>query len=565
MKISDMRKYSFWICLLLFLIGFSARLIPLQFSSLPFNLDGFPLARISEIMISTGSIPDPGNYNYLLSYNMKMPIFSLLLSQFSLVLGIEPIALLPYFCALIGSFAVIFIYMLTRELTNNDIAAFSAGLFAALSGLFVYATTAAMKQLLAIVLLCFMFYLFTRRRDWRFRLGLMMVLAILPFTHHLTTLIALLALSFALIGTMFRRSDEHVRTLKEFALDVITGPGILLASLLYYQSVNLEFVSEVSNMNDIVLLISVAIIMAVFARLLSITVQTKPWFFLGKNDENTLSLGSIFDEKVLVLIIGIGALLANSKLHIFTGAQMTSDLLLSLIFPYLVLAIVGLIGFNILRYTKFPRRYILIGMFMAPLTVMVFSMLRSLDVFGFMMVYRSYNFIDIPMAIVVGTGMAWILKTTIDWSRKNEIFRALPGIIMIIFMVFCAASLPLAYNNEKAFEVQEITYDYELEAMEWADGHNITSIYSDQRYSDIIEPYYNVEADRTGAWRMSHNELDHDKYMMVSWYWTDGGAQFYPLGRIYFEPAEFQECLDSWDVYYAGGPQGREMVIGFAR
>ena len=558
------KKYAFWTCLLLFLIGFGARLVPLQFSNLPFNIDGFPLARISEIMISTGSIPDPGNYGGLIAYNMKMPIFSLLLSQFSLVLGIEPLALLPYFCALIGSLAVIFIYILAKELTENDIAAFSAGLFAALSGLFVYATTAAMKQLLAIVLLCFIFYLFSKRRDWRFRLGLIMALSILPFTHHLTTLMALLALSFALLGTAFRRSDEHVRTMKEFILDIITGPGLLLILLVYYQSVNMEFVSEVSNMNDAVLLISVTIIMAVFARLLSITVQTKPWFFLGKGDEKTIGLGSIFDEKVLVLIIGIGALLANSKLHIFVGAQLTSDLLMNLIIPYLVLAVIGLMGINVLRYSRFPRRYILVGMFMAPLTVMVFSMLRSLDVFGFMMVYRSYNFIDIPMAIVVGTGMAWIFKMAVDWSRKNETLRAFPAIAMIIFMIFCAASLPLAYNNEEAFEVQEITYNYELEAMEWADAHNISSISSDQRYSDIMAPYYGTQTDSSGAWRIKKDLLGSEKYVMASWHWADGGAQFYPLERIDFEPTEFQEHLDSWDVYYVGGPQGKEIVIGRA-
>ncbi|MCK5397651.1 MAG: hypothetical protein KAJ33_05325, partial [Thermoplasmata archaeon] len=112
---------------------------------------------------------------------------------------------------------------------------------------------------------------------------------------------------------------------------------------------------------------------------------------------------------------------------------------------------------------------------------------------------------------------------------------------------------------------QEITYDYELAAMEWADYHNITRISSDQRLSDIIEPYYNVQADRTGAWRMSHDELEKDKYLLVSWDWTEDGAQFYPMGRIYFEQSEFQECLDSWNVYYVGGPQGKEMVIGFAR
>jgi len=546
-------------------VAFSARLVPLQFSSQPYNLDGYPLAKISEFIISSGSIPELGNHPGLIDYNMKMPVFSIMLSQFSMVLGIEPLTLLPYFTALIGSLAVIFIYVLARELTDNDVAALSAGVFAALSGLFVYVTTAAMKQLLAIVLLCFIFYLFSKRKDWKFRIPLIITLAILPFTHHLTMLIALLALSFALVGTAFRRSEHHVRTMKELILDIITGPGILLVSLAYYRSVNLEFVSEVANTNDVVLLASVVIIMAVFARLLSITVQTKPWFFLGKDDEKTVGLSSIFDEKVLVLVIGIGALFLNSKLNIFTGAQLTSNLLLNLIFPYLVLAVVGLMGFNVLRYSKFPRRYLLVGMFLAPLTIMIFSMLRSLDVFGFMMVYRSYNFIDIPMAIVVGVGMAYIFGKLLALSKKNKMFKMLPAMGMIIFIGISAASLPLAYNNEEAFDVQEITHEYELEAMEWAYAHDITSMASDQRYSDIMDPYYGIGADRAGAWRMSHDSLDSNQYMLTSWYWADGGAQFYPLGRIYFDEAEMTSQLNSWDIYYSGGPQGKEMVIGFVQ
>jgi len=557
------KKYALWTCILLFLVAFSARLVPLQFSNLPYNLDGFPLARISELIISNEGLSNPASYTGLISYNAKMPVFSLLLSQFSLVLGIEPLVLMPYFSALIGSLAVIFIYILTRELTHNDVAAFSAGLFAALSGLFVYVTTAAMKQLLAIVLLCFIFYLFSKRKDWRFRIGLIMTLAILPFTHHLTMLIALLALSFALVGTAFRRSEEHVKTFKELILDIVTGPGILLLSLIYYQSVNLEFVSEVTNMNDIVLLASVAILMAVIARMLSITVQTKPWFFLGKDDDKSVGLGSIFDEKVLVLIIGIGALFLNRRFHIFTGAQLTSDLLLDLIIPYLALAVIGLMGFNVIRYSKFPRRYLLVGMFLAPLSIMIFSMLRSLDVFGFMMVYRSYNFIDIPLAIVVGVGMAFIFGRLMLWAKEKPILKTIPAVAMIVFIVLSAASLPLAYNSERAFDVQEITYNYELEAMEWAYAHNITSIYSDQRYSDIIEPYYNVNSGRTGAWRLERGEIGHDKIMLVSWYWTEGGAQFYPLGRIYFDESEMSGYLDSWDVYYIGGPQGKEMVIAY--
>mgnify|MGYP006906718155 FL=1 len=351
------RRNSLLLLIIIFMVALCARLVPLLFSPLPYNIDGFPLARISELMIGSRSMPDPAEYTGLLGYNMKLPVFSTLLAVFSLVLGIPPLTLLPYFCALIGSMAVVFIYMLALKLTENDVAAFSAGMFAALTGLFVYVTTAAMKQLLAITLLCFILYLYSGRKDWRYRAAMIPALLLLPFTHHLTTLIAILIFSFALIGTAFRRSPHHVRTIREFLLDLVIGPGILMLALAYYRSVDLEIASQVLNMNDAVLMASVAVILAVAARLLSMTVQTKPWFFLG-GSEKKVGFTSIFDEKVLVLLIGIGALYLNSRVHLFTGAQTTSDALLRLMFPYLALAVIALMGFNVLRYSKFPQRHL---------------------------------------------------------------------------------------------------------------------------------------------------------------------------------------------------------------
>jgi hypothetical protein len=551
--------------LLLFLIALCARLVPLQFSDLPYNIDGFPLARISEIIVETGNTPNPADYGGLLSYNMKLPVFSMVLAMFSMVLGVEPLAFLPYFCAIMGSLAVLFIYVLARELTKNEIAAFSAGMFAALTGLFVYVTAAAMKQLLAITLLCFILYLYTKRNDWRFRLAMVSALFILPFTHHLTSLIALLVLSFALVGTAFRRSEHHVRTMKDFLLDAVTGPGILMLSIIYYKSVNLEIAAEVMNANDAMLLASVAIIMAVMARLLSMTAQTKPWFFIGKGGSKDVTPWHIFDEKVLVLVLGIGTLYANSRIHVFSGAQMTSDALVRLMFPYLVLAVVALIGFNVLRYSKFSRRHLIVAMFLAPLCVMLFSALRGLDIFGFMVAYRSYNFIDIPMAITAGVGLAYIIGILAGFARKNRFFKPLPAFAMAIFVIFCGMSLPLAYNSQEAFDVQETTADYEFAAMEWAAEHNVGNVVTDQRLGDIIDPYFGIQADKSGPWLLKSSGLATDDVLFTEASWTREGAQMYPFGRVVFEEKKMAELLDSWDVCYVGGPRGQEMIVAIVR
>lgn len=549
---------------LLFAIAMCARLVPLQSSDLPFNIDGYPLARISELMVQTGGMPDPAGYGGLLSYNMKLPVFSALLASFSLVLGVDPLPLLPYFCALIGSISVIFIYALARELTRSDVAAFGAGIFAALSGLFVYVTSAAMKQLLAITLLCFIIYLYPKRRDWRCRAAMASALLLLPFTHHLATLIALLALSFALVGTAFRRAPHHVRGTGEFLLDLIVGPGILMLSLAYYGSVDLEIASQVLNADDAMLLASVAVVMAVAARMVSMTVQTKPWFFMKRADDR-VGPACIFDEKVLVLVVGIAALYLNSRIHVFTGAALTSDALLRLMLPYLLLAVAALIGFNVMRYTKFEHRHIVVGLFLAPLAMMLFAALRGLDMFGFMIAYRSYNYIDIPLAISAGVGLAYATATLGKAAKRHSFFRPLPAFAVAIFVLLCAAALPLAYSNEEAFGVREVTYHHELDAMRWASGAGIEALATDQRFADIADPYFGIAAAKTAPWSMKGGDPAEGTVVLASEDWTGAGAQMFPFGSVQFTG----EWMDGWlargDVCYCGGPAGAEMWVVIAR
>ncbi len=546
---------------LVLLTALCARLIPLQLSHLPYGIDGFPLARISEIIVGTGTMPGPDDYTGLLSYNMKLPVFSELLAIFSLVLGIEPLALLPYFCALIGSLAAVFIFALTRELTKNDLAAFAAGMFAALTGLFVYVTTAAMKQLVGITLLCFILYLYPRRDDWRFRVAMTASLALLPFTHHLTSLVALLVLSFALVGTAFRRSHPHVRTVRGVLLDAVFGPCILAGSLLYYRAVNLEMVNTVMNANDIVLLASVAILAAVFARIISMTAQTEPWFFLHKVKGSGITFWHIIDEKVLILLLCVAALILNTRVHLFAGSRNTTGVLLRMMLPYIMLAMIGLMGFNVLRYTKFPKRNLIVGMFLAPLSLMLFAILKDLDVFGAMVASRSYNFMDIPLAVTAGVGLAYFVAYFYRQAKVHSFYRPLPPFAVAIFLLLCAMSLPLAYGGQEAFESQTVTRDCEMSAMNWTAAHGVGKAITDQRIGDIIEPYFGVSADRTGPWRMKAGAVGNNSVLIVSETWTEVGAQMHPLENIMFTDESMSGFLDGCNVCYTGGPRGSKMIV----
>jgi hypothetical protein len=241
---------------------------------------------------------------------------------------------------------------------------------------------------------------------------------------------------------------------------------------------------------------------------------------------------------------------------------MTSDALLRLIFPYLGLSVVGLIGFNVLRYHKFQHRHLLVGMFLAPLTVMVFSSLMGLDMVGFMVAYRSFSFIDIPLAIAAGVGLAFIVGKLRALGAEERFFKPMPAFAVAIFVLAAGMSLPLAYNGMVLYDVQDVTADYELSAMSWAGDHGISAVQTDQRLGDIIGPYFDMEADKTAPWVLIKGRaLPSGAALLCSQSWTEEGAQMYPLSRVVFDRAWFDSLLDNSNICYSGGPRDAEMII----
>jgi hypothetical protein len=126
-------------------------------------------------------------------------------------------------------------------------------------------------------------------------------------------------------------------------------------------------------------------------------------------------------------------------------------------------------------------------------------------------------------------------------------------------------SLPLAYNSQEAFGVQETTADYEFAAMEWAAEHHVGIAVTDQRLGDIIAPYFDVQVDKSGPWLLKSSGLAPGDILFAESGWTREGAQMYPFDPVVFEEKRMAEILDSYDVCYVGGPQGHEMIIAIVR
>jgi hypothetical protein len=392
-----MRSRDFLAILSLYILAFAVRLIPFTITTLPYNIDAYPLIRISDDIIASGHWGIGGED--LIFYNSKMPAFSMILSTFSMVFGIEPFALVSILVPIITSTSVVAIYMLTMKITKSALTSYIAGLFFALSGFYLYLTTAIMKETIGLTLMPIIFYLFIERKDPRKRVLAAMFLVLLPLIHHLTALIVFTVIGFMVITDNYQAWKSRCLSLRDAALDFFLGPFLFVFTYAYYDQVRMEQFAKVVNFDQGILFLSVFVIFVVFALILSTRVTKKPSFLSRSKKKRWLG---IFDEKIIIVIIPIGLLILNHYVKIFAGTLNTSSELLQMAIPYLVLVVVGFIGFNLIRNTETRYRAPIVSIFLGAITVMSFGFLRGLDPFSLDLIYRSYDYIDIGLAICIG-------------------------------------------------------------------------------------------------------------------------------------------------------------------
>jgi 4-amino-4-deoxy-L-arabinose transferase-like glycosyltransferase len=234
----------------LYFLAFAVRLIPFTISVLPYNIDAYPLIRISDDIIASGHWGIGGED--LIFYNSKMPAFSMILSAFSMFFGIEPFALVSILVPIITSTSVIAIYMLTMKITKSRVASYIAGLFFALSGFYLYLTTAIMKETIGLTLLPIIFYLFIERDDPRKRILAAVLLVLIPFIHHLTALIVFTVIGFMVITDNYQAWKSKILKMKNVFLDFFLGPFLFIFTYSYYNQVRMEQFEKVVNFDPTV-------------------------------------------------------------------------------------------------------------------------------------------------------------------------------------------------------------------------------------------------------------------------------------------------------------------------
>lgn len=528
----------------LYLIALALRLVPLGFSPLPFNIDGFPLAKIADGMVASGSWRfDPADVN---AYNQRMPAFSLLWAATVQLGGLHALRDLQWFLPIVTATTAVFGYLLGAKLSSHRGVAFASGLFLATFGSFLFLTSAIMKESLGLVVLPIAVLLFHGRRDPRQRGLALLLLLVLPFLHHLTTLMALGIVASLVVTTHFRAIAFGRFSFRDLALDLATGPLAGIPAAAYYAAVEMPFFREVTSGDDLALFLAIAVFLTF---LLSRTWRTAR---LPAGRPITAPSARVF----LVPGIAFAGLVLNAQRSVFAGANATQPLLLAVVVPaFAILAVFVVLGYHATRRTANRANDFLLAIFTAPVALILFGFLRGLDPLSQAIVYRAFDFMDFGFAVLAGIGLV------LAASRARRP-RAVAAALGALFLASLLATTPIAWDSQETLGVENVTTPQEFQALAVLASLGARNVTTDQRLADVAKWWFGYATDASLPMKLRDNEaIEGHDYALVLERWTTVGAQIHPAPNVVLNPDALETFLRSHEVVYTTGGVGDRMFI----
>lgn len=232
----------------------------------------------------------------------------------------------------------------------------------------------------------------------------------------------------------------------------------------------------------------------------------------------------------------------------------TSPWLLLITLAYLPLAVLALIGFNVYRLSSGARKAVPIALLLAPLTVIVYALLRGLDPLSHVLAYRSVDYLDFGLALTIATALVQRM------GRRRRTFLSI-GVIGVLFL-----TLPMTYATGQVFQVQNTTYQYELAAFGRLEPGGVSQVSTDQRMANVLQWYFHLDADATLPLRiLGGGVLPVGSLLLLEENWQTRGAQVYPLPFQVIKEGSFQSLLRENHLIYQGGENGNLVYLVLTR
>ena len=239
---------------------------------------------------------------------------------------------------------------------------------------------------------------------------------------------------------------------------------------------------------------------------------------------------------------------------LFTPSSVASTIAALIAVPflaYLILVVPAWTGARLAFASSGPAKDLMLAMILGPMALILFAFLRGFDNTSYTIIYRTFDFLMPALAILIGLGFALIIK-------NREKVGAVAGAFLV---VICASTLPIAYNTQELFGVQNHTFQFEYDAFEWLSQHGIDSYVSDQRLSETGWRLFDMDGERGLPYDLVENiSLERGRLYVIEEQWSTNGAQEFPFGVVVVEQAKIATVLDDGGVVFVGGAVENQLV-----
>jgi hypothetical protein len=120
----------------------------------------------------------------------------------------------------------------------------------------------------------------------------------------------------------------------------------------------------------------------------------------------------------------------------------------------------------------------------------------------------------------------------------------------------------VAYQTQELFGVQNHTFEYEYDAVQWFSMNGVESYTSDQRLGETGWRLFDIDYERGLPYDLREGiALDPSSFFVLEERWAAGGAQEFPFGVVILDGEIISSVMASSSVVFLGGPSDDHLVL----
>ena len=524
------------LCLLaLTVLALSTRLLPLATSQYPYNNDGVTESTIAQDIIDSGHLSYPEGRYYIETHSVITPAYNVLLAFVSSATASSPFHVAQFVISAVSLLTVCAVFVIILRVSGSLKGALLGSLFVCMFGTFAFLTSSTWKPALGMAMFAFLIFAYLGREDRRMFVLEMAILATLPLVHHLATVVAFFAIAYMTAWSVtFAVLNGTVRRRHILDVAVIVVPCI--AAFAYYQYSSLDRLDYITPQTGLVeMAVAVVLLYVVTLAVLAMKNHSKRTF-------------------AAIPAVGAFVFYAYDYFNpLFPYEQGAPIAIIMLAIACCILIGVAWYGFEKLIESSSRHRSVALGLLLPVIALVLFSVITGFSERTHNIVYRTFDFADLALAIGVGCAFSFV-------GKKPRLER----IVLVVVIAALLVSFPFGYATGALTGVRHDTQGYEVDALSWADvsiGSGM-DLESDERLSYDARALFDFDKlDTLPSTLYSSSSINPGTFGLYEEEWSTVGVNDYPNGNLVIELEYIESLMSSSSVLYVGGPSDNQAII----